>query len=312
MKFSISFIFLVSILLGAGIDAKSQNTDVEITYQINSDNSVDFNFRKNVPGTIFVSIKFDHLENALQRSYKGCISGTTGKVFTLKPRDPNKGIGFSWSYQYQRGRPFSRLKKDFVYLLPFKDQATVKVHKLFYLGKQFGGGAPEDWTAFQFLTKQNEPVLAARKGLVIEVIDRFIADTTKISSYSASVNEVIIEQRDGTLARYSGFKEGSIKVKEGQVVYPQQELGVSGRYDSDLRSEIRFCVYYLNTRDIDNLDNKIKRMNIHSYINPRFHWKGGESIILPRNDYVAESTEELIMQEFSRREKKKYFKGELN
>jgi len=312
MRFFLSFLFLITILLGAGIDVQSQDPVVNISFKQNSDNSVDFNFQKNIPGTIFVSIKFDRLENAMQQTYKGCIRGTTGKVFTLKPRDPNKGIGFSWSYQYQRGRPISRLKKDFVYLLPFKDQATVKAHKLFYLGKQFGKGAPDTWAAYQFLTKQNEPVLAARKGLVVQVVDRFIADTSKTSTYTASVNEVIIEQRDGTLARYSGFKGGSVKVKEGQLVYPQQVLGLSGRYDSNLRSEIRFCVYYLNTRDIDNLDNKIKRMNIHSYVNPRFHWKGGESIILPRNDYVAESTEELIMQEFSRREKKKYLKGELN
>jgi len=53
-------------------------------------------------------------------------------------------------------------------------------------------------------------------------------------------------------------------------------------------------------------------MNRFTYVNPRFHWKGGESIILPRNDYVAEATEELIMQEFSRREKKKYQKRQLN
>ena len=299
-------------MLGAEIDAFSQNSDVEITYQRNSDNSVDFNFRKKVPGCFWVNIKFSNLENSTQRSYNGCIKGYSGKVFTLKPNNHNRGIGFSYSYRYHRGKALSRLKKDIVYLLPFKNNTKVRVYNSGYLGKRFGKGAPDSWTAFQFNTKNEEVVLAARKGLVVKVVDKFISDTTKSCYYKSKVNEILIEHKDGTLARYSGFKGGSIKVKEGQKVYPQDELGLSGRYDTDSWHKLSFYLYYLNTPFIDNLNTKEKEMNRFTYVNPRFHWKGGESIILPRNDYVAESTEELIMQEFSRREKKKYLKGELN
>ena len=312
MKTFLSFILLVCILLGTGIDAKSQNSDLQITYQRNSDNSVDFNFRKNVPGRYWVSIKFDRLENTSQRSYRGCVEGSSGKVFTLKPKNPNQGIGFSYSYRYHRGKALSRLKNDIVYLLPFENNTKVRVYNSGYLGKRFGKGAPDSWTAFQFNTKNEELVLASRKGLVVKVVDEFISDTTKSCYYKRKVNEVLIEHKDGTLARYSGFKGGSIKVKEGQRVYPQDELGLSGRYDSNTDHKLNFCLYYLNTPFIDDLNTKEKEMNRFTYVNPRFHWKGGESIILPRNDYVAESTEELIMQEFSRREKKKYQKGELN
>ncbi|MGZ2368550.1 M23 family metallopeptidase [Ancylomarina sp. YFZ004] len=312
MKTLLSFILLVCILLGAEIDAFSQNSDVEITYQKNSDNSVDFNFRKNVPGRFWVNIKFDRLENTSQRSYRGCVEGSSGKVFTLKPKDPNRGIGFSYSCRYHRGKALNRLKNDIIYLLPFKNQTKVSVQKLGYMAKQIGKGAPDSWTAFQFSSENEELVLAARKGLVVEVTDEYSADTIQNFSFISSVNEVLVEHSDGTLARYSGFKRGSIKVKPGQNVYPQEELGLLGRYDSDTDHKLHFCLYYLNTPHIDNFNTEEKKMNRFTYVNPRFHWKGGESIILPRNDYVAESTEKLIMQEFSRREKKKYLKGELN
>jgi hypothetical protein len=311
MKLLSSFILLVCILLRTGVDVKSQNRDVEITYQKNTDNSVDFNFRKHVPGCFWVVIEFDQLQNTNQSTYRGYVQGTSGKVLTLKPKDLNQGIGFSYSFRYHRGKALHRLKDDFVYLLPFENNIKTKVQKLGYLAKRLGKGAPDSWTAFQFRTDKEEVVLAARKGLVVKVVDEFISDTTKNCYFKDGVNEVLIEHKDGTLARYSGFKGGSIKVKEGQRIFPQDELGLSGRYDSDTSHKLHFCLYYLNTPHIDNLDTQEKKMNRFTYINPRFHWKGGESIILPRNDYVAEATEELIMQEFSRREKKKYLKGEL-
>lgn len=311
MKIILPFILLVYILLGGVVNANSQSRDVEIIYQKNTDNSIDFNFRKHVPGCFWVVIKFDQLQNTNQSTYRGYVQGSSGKVLTLKPKDPNQGIGFSYSFQYHRGKVLRRLKDNFVYLLPFENNIKTKVQKLGYLAKRLGKGAPDSWTAFQFRTEKEEVVLAARKGLVVKVVDEFISDTTKNCCFKDGVNEVLIEHKDGTLARYSGFKKGSIKVEEGQVVYPQDKLGLSGRYDSDTDHKLHFCLYYLSTPYIENLNTEAQKMNRFTYVNPCFHWKGGESIILPGNDYVAETTKELVMQEFSRREKKKYLKGEL-
>ena len=310
MKITLPFILLVYIFLGAGVNAKSQNSDVEITYQKNTDNTIDFNFQKHVPGCFWVVVEFNQLENTNRSTYRGYVQGDSGKLLTLKPKDPNQGIGFSYSYIYHRGKVLHRLKNDFVYLLPFKNNIKTKIQKLGYLAQSLGKGAPDSWTAFQFRTEKEEVVLAMRKGLVVKVVDEFISDTTKNCYFKDGVNEILIEHRDGTLARYSGFKRGTIKVKEGQIVFPQEELGLSGRYDSETDHKLQFCLYYLNTPYINNLNTEERKMNRFTYVNPLFHWKNGESIILPNNDYVAEATEELIMKEFSRREKKKYFKGE--
>ena len=51
---------------------------------------------------------------------------------------------------------------------------------------------------FQFKTEQSEDVLAARKGLVVEVTDEFTGDSSLNHTFIRSVNEVLIEHRDGT------------------------------------------------------------------------------------------------------------------
>ncbi len=127
MKPFLSFILLVCILQGTGFDLKSQNSEVEITYHQNNDNSVDFKYSKTMHGNVFVSIELDQLENTSQNRYQGCLKSNMGKVFTLKPKNPDGGIGFSYSYNYMRGKPIFRLKKDFVYLLPFKNETKVKM-----------------------------------------------------------------------------------------------------------------------------------------------------------------------------------------
>jgi len=312
MKNKLLVLLLAMVLFTLTDKTYAQNSDLEITYRQNNDNTVDFNFVKNVPGCFWVVINFNSLSNTNQSTYRGYVEGISGKVLTLKPKKPNQGIGFSFSYQYHRGKALRRIKNDIVYLLPFKNNIKARVNNIAYLGKSIGEGAPDSWAAFQFMTEKEEVVLAARKGLVVKIIDNFICDTTQKYQFTDKVNEVLIEHKDGTLARYSGFKRGSIKVTEGQYVFPQDELGLLGKYDSSAGYKLRFCIYYLNTPFIDYLNTKEKEMNRFTYVNPRFHWKGGESIILPRNDYVAEATEELIMQEFSRREKKKYQKRQLN
>lgn len=320
MKKCLSLIILFSLLIGFGYEVQSQSRsysqiedlEFEITYKRKKDNSIDFNFKKYLYGSFYVSIKFNKLENAKQYICHKSIRGGQGRIFNLRAIESLKRITFSYSYRYVRGKYTSRLNKEFVYLLPYKSNTEVDVKTLGNLDEMMGDEAPDSWKAFQFSTEESEPILAARRGLVVEVVDKHKADSTKDYTFNRSVNKVLIEHKDGTLASYTGFKNGSIKVKEGQYVYPQEELGYSGKFDSGEGYKLQFCIYYLNANKIRKQKTLKTIPNMYAYLHPHFHWKGGEAIILPRNDYVAEATEELIMQEFSRREKKKYLKGELN
>lgn len=303
---SISTLAILFILLFCNNALHAQSDEFDITYQINQDNSVDFNYRKNLHGSYFLSVQFDQVTNCNQTYYKGYVTGYSGRAFSLKPKIQEQGIGFSFSYRYLRGKPNPKIKEDFVYQLPFEKGIKVKVNDVGYLGRQVGRGAPDTWKAFQFKTIKSEKILACRKGLVVKVVDQFGADTTKDYRFKDSMNEVMIEHKDGTFAHYSGFRSGSVKVKEGQWITPYTELGMSGRYDEENSYQIHFYIQYLSTRNIDDLDSPEKQMNAYSYINPLFYYKGGKAMLLPRNDYVADWTDEFIVKEFTRREKKKY------
>lgn len=311
MKHLIPFLLILVLFFCFECEAQCLSPEVHVSHKKNSDNSVDFNFRKTIRGTVFLSMKFDNLYNATQRTYMGNISGLSGKVFTMKPMIRTRGIAFSFSYIYLRGKPSPKFNEDFVYMFPFNTGTKVSVKDLNYLGVEPDFETPDSWIAYQFKTESQEIVTATRKGLVVDVVDHFVSDTTIGFQDIERANEILIEHADGTLARYSGFKEGSIKVKEGQIVYPHNELGLTSYDKNDNKHHINFCIYYLNIRNTDYLETPEAKKNMYAYINPYFQWKGGESIIEPGNDYVAESFEEQIVKEFTRREKKKFLKGEL-
>ncbi|WP_180335620.1 M23 family metallopeptidase [Labilibaculum filiforme] len=298
-------LFCVITFLSLFIQVKAQSP-IQVVYNRQPDNSVDFTFKKSLYGTYFITIEFDNLENAYGDSYSTTITGNAGRVCTLKPKNSEQGINFSYSYRYQQGKPMPKIKDDIVYTLPFEIGTKVKVHPLDYLGATLGDGVPDTWKAFQFTSEKEEVVVAARRGLVVKVVDEFSTDTSRNYSFVRSVNEILIEHKDGTLARYSGFKVGSIKVKEGQFVEANSELGLSGRYNSDKQCQLKLAIYYLNTRDILNANTDAEKANQYGYVNPVFCYKGGSAILLMNNYYVATCTDEIITQEFSKREKKKY------
>ncbi|MDQ2178294.1 M23 family metallopeptidase [Marinifilum sp. D714] len=302
-KITLSICFCLLVMVGKTCFAQS---DIELKYERKSDNSVDFTYSKKVYGTYYLLIKFDNLANAMQTSYGSHVSGRTGRFFTLKPKNPANGIGFSYTYIFQRGKVNPKIKDDMVYMLPFKPGTKVKVRKAEYMGLTFGKGSPDDFNAFVFNIEKEELVVAARKGLVVQVEDKHIADTTRKYSFVSSANRVLIEHKDGTLAEYSGFKSGTINVKEGDTVNPMDPIGIAGRFDSNKNCRLTLMVYYLKTKKLFNLKKEENKHNQYGYVNPIFYYKGGQALLLPNNYYSSDCNDELITQEFSRREKKKY------
>tara|TARA_B100000780_G_scaffold95369_1_gene66485 strand:- start:225 stop:431 length:207 start_codon:yes stop_codon:yes gene_type:complete len=53
--------FIIAFLLSQIIYA--QNKKVEITYEIKSDKSIDFYYKKIVPGSYYITLEFDQLTN---------------------------------------------------------------------------------------------------------------------------------------------------------------------------------------------------------------------------------------------------------
>ncbi|ULC59367.1 M23 family metallopeptidase [Flaviramulus sp. BrNp1-15] len=291
----------------------TQNKPLDIKYKRNSDNSVSFSFTKKNPGSTYVILKFNQLTNASTNVIRRTIYGFSGNITTLKPIDPKKGIGFSYSYTFIDGDSRAKPELDFKYILPFKNDKKIAVRKLSYLGEKFGNTNPKNWTSFQFLTEPNDTVYAARKGVVVKIVDEFNPDLVVEYNFKNESNYIVVEHEDGTFARYGVLKKNSIMVKIGRKVYPLTPLAITGSYDKPENSQLRFSVYYLDD-DITELNNSKSNLtnqkHYYVFVNPVFYngENGSATKLIANNDYIAYCNNNIIEVEMTKREKKKRLK----
>lgn len=295
----------------------SQERTEGIFYERNEDHSIDFEYVKSAPGSIFVILKFKNLTNASSNTIKKTISGFGGDLTTLRPQNTSKSIGFSYSYRILNGNADALPQLDFKYILPFKNNKSIKVRNLNYLGKRFGAKAPKNWTSFQFLTTPNDTVCAIRKGIVIHVEDKYESEKSGLEyGYKNKNNYIIIEHEDGTMARYGVLKYNSTIVKVGDTVYPSAALAVAGSYDKKENSQLRLSIFYLDNsvKDLDFNEKSKETLenmtHINAYVNPFFILNPNETIQLEKNKtYTGFCNNEIIEEEMTKRELKKWKKN---
>lgn len=292
----------------------SQHKPVEITFKRNDDKTIDFYYNKTSPGSTFIIVNFNRLENAKsQPIIKKTVKGFTGNLIKLEPYDERKGINFSYSYSYQLGTSKAKVENKFKYVLPFKHGKEVHALDLEYLGKRFGNSTPKNWKAIQFLTNPNDTVYASRKGLVVEIKNEFSEDNTTEYSYKREANHIIIEHEDGTLAKYGVLKRNSLMVKVGDKVYPSVPIAIAGTYDKPENSQLRFEVYYLDkeiiaSHKIGEKQTLTDKKHYYAFVNPFFHTRSNTTQLNSGEKYIAICNDDIVEIEMSKREKKKWEK----
>jgi len=287
-------VFLVSVNTLSFGQARS----LEVKYKKNTDNSYDFTYRKSEYGSHTIVIKFENLTNARYTGLSHVVKANSGLLFKLTPIDASKGISFSWKYRSYKTAVVKKLDKDFVYLLPFPENAKVKCRNVSNVNeKYFNAEISDSWQAYAFYS-ETDSVMSVRKGIVVKVIDDFQTDPNV--HYTSKMNQVIVEHNDRTRASYKGFAIGKIAVKPGDIVYPNSFLGE--RMESDAKNEVPLFLMVYYTTELD-LSFKTKL--------PYFLLSDDVRQIEFEEEYIAKSNLEIIQTEMSKREKKKMKKGEL-
>ena len=282
----------------------AQKDELKITYKRNSDKSIDFLYTKNSPGSLYLRLKFTKSENFDDPIFKSVIDSYSGFLFTIDPIDKNKPINFSYKFNIIRGIPNPKVDSSFAYVLPFKvgDSLTIRDSKNFreeYLKKE----KPATWKAFAIYRKESDTVRSIRKGVVVNIGNKYNSDTTVEKEFTTKANRVIIEHSDGTLAYYFGFKKNSFLVKEGQTVFPQTPLGALGLFNKDSY----VLVFYINYLSLERKGSKTKLSS--TYINPYFYTSIGLVQLEEETKLLVEFDESILLKEFSKKEKKKYNKN---
>ena len=287
-----------------------QTNKIELSYQRNKDNSVDFYYKKNAPGTYTIKLQFKQLSNANASDFTTEIVGSYGLLTSLRPINKQQGIGFSYTYSYILGtvNP-SKLDSLFVYVLPFKTGSEIQVQNMYYLNEAyFGSEKPINWKAFEFIAPEQDTVYAIRKGIVVDLKDNFELDS--ISHFTSNLNSILIEHLDGTYALYSGFSKKGIFVKLGEMVYPHSAVGILRDKKTNYLKTLRLVIYYNTAKGIENYKHLTLSTQNTTFkgINPFFQTSEGAVQLYPIKKYKVIFNDELFFKEFSKREIKKYLK----
>ena len=298
---------LLLLLLFIPLVSFGQRDIIEVDYIINNDKSVSFNYKKNRPGSYFLILEFNSLNNTRANTFKRVINSPSGSLTKLKPTNPDEGIGFRYSFKYYKGNLNSKIQYDYPYILPFDKGTTNFANELYsikntYLKKDL----PKNWKSYSFEFENSEIIRAIRKGIVIEVINKFKSKSDKVYSYYSEKNSIEIEHKDGSIASYKGFGDNQINVKIGQLVFPQTKLGELAKYDSREKYRLYLSLYSFKTIEGKSLNN-IKSSDIEiNYITPKFYINGDIKELKNRERFEVDYNEDVLFNEMRRREIKKY------
>jgi hypothetical protein len=287
-----------------------QHKKIEVTHKIKNDNSIEFYYKKNIPGSYYLKLEFDNLTNCNdRRAYEKIIKHSAGSLFTLKPSNKNQGISFSYKFIYTAGNPNPKIDEDIVYLLPFKTEKSVKIFEASNVGeKYFGSKKPIDWKSFIVYSTKSDTIYAMRKGIVVAISDTYNNDATFKKVYTSERNSILIEHIDGSVSSYKGFDKNQIFVKLGQEVYPHSFLGKLEKFNTP-NYRLDFSVFHYLKNLLDTEKSTLKdRDHKVQFLDPVFFIENANKKIKSRETYQVLCNENIKLQEFSRREKRKYRK----
>ena len=291
-------------------NASAQDQTLQLSSKRLDNRNVEISYEKSKPGDYTVAIKFNNLTNTSQSSEAVfSVNGNSGILLTLNPTDKNQSINYSYSYRYIRGKLNPKFKENFCYILPYKDGTKVSVVEMGYVNeKYFGAEKLSDWKSYAMYTKQQDTVTAVRKGMVVDIVDKFGDNSSGSVTFTSDKNFIIVEHEDGTLLRYSGFKRGSIAVQLGDDVLPGSVLGINGPAQNADYS-ISLLLYYLNSANFESLEGQTlsNPKSLNKILTPRFTFDGTTcDVVENRKEYTVFNNEEIITREMSKKEFKKY------
>lgn len=310
MKQKKRYLILFLIIIGIHNKLISQEKNITIKSERNPDKSVDFSYNKKLPGSYYLKIEFTKLENCYPSNFEDAIRDYSGHLMTLKPIDSKQHISFSYKYATTRGELNPKVDSLFNYTIPFKNGKKVSIIEASNIGeKYFGSEKPSNWKSFIVYSKSPDTVCSMRKGIVVEITNKFDADTLFKKTYTSNRNKITIEHLDGTYATYTGIKKNSFFVKLGQTVYPQTQLGLMEMFNKD-NYRLSFSVYYLINDDFKNHSKQTvkNRKSLNEYLNPNFITQNWVGKIESRKEYISLFNQNILFQELTSREKRKYKK----
>jgi len=301
---------LILLLLFIPLISFGQTNIIDVDYVINNDNSVSFNYKKNVVGSYLVILEFSNLSNTrAQRRVSKILKNNSGSLFLkLKPINDENSIGFQYRTMFFKGSVNSKVNEDYPYILPFNKGDKITPRDLYSIENRYlNEEVPEGWKSYSFTFNEKKEVKAIRKGIVIEIKDTYTPDYSIEASFYSEQNSISIEHIDGTVATYKGFDKNTIQLKEGETVYPQTTLGQLVKYDKRDIYRLYLTLYSYTTKDNISLFSLSSSDDYGiTYLTPKFYVRNSQEILKDNIPYIVDFDEKTQFKEMRKKEIKKF------
>ncbi|MDR1516500.1 MAG: hypothetical protein LBS52_00115 [Dysgonamonadaceae bacterium] len=243
----------------------------------------------------YLSINFKDYTN-----FRGMIGSRTiianpGKqsLLSYSLEDKTKAWNYRYSYLMFRGNPRSKINIDFSYALPTAEGTTAIMAR-----------TAENRDGYQLSFEvMSDTVYACRGGIMCnDDLRDHTAKGYKNFDTGRSMTQVTLYHNDGSFGEYV-FKGKSL-VYPGQRVKMGQAIGV---IESMLDNYfVNFSAYFLDKNKVG--DSKVG--NKHTHFRPFFQTANAGKLRLERErEYVCELSDEMLMQDMSKKEQKKFLKA---
>lgn len=217
--------------------------------------------------------------------YTTIITKGENRLFELKKNDSSIQSA-RYTFHHFRGNPDKKINIDFHYALPVKTGDTISCRPKKMI----------DYTLRFRLQDTGDTIYACRGGIVC---NDDVYDTSR-KGYSKLKNLITIAHDDGSFAEYSAF--ASSLVFAGEAVKMGDPIAISMQVDGSIASETDVSFFFLDKNKLAL--NTGKR---HTHFIPFFHTAGNAAVRLEEETaYTSEITDEMLMQDMSARERKKF------
>lgn len=216
--------------------------------------------------------------------YTATIGRGSSSLFTLK-RDGYASPSTNITYRHYRGNPDKKINIDFLYALPIKTGDSTRV-------------IPKKMIAYTLrftMQHTSDTVYACRGGIVCndDIYD------TSAKGYKKPEKILTIYHNDGSMAEYTAFTVPLVYA--GESVEMGDPIAISQKGNRSV-SEVQVGFFFLDKNKLE-----LKTGNRHTHFSPLFSTAGREPMKLEaKTTYISAITEEMLMQDMSKREKKKY------
>ncbi|MEZ4320514.1 MAG: M23 family metallopeptidase [Myxococcota bacterium] len=191
---------------------------------------------KAYPVTVVVDLgKAENVRMSPGQPFETVLEAGQSTVVRFLPTGTKKPYYYySWSWTSGSNKAVHKPKKD--YLLPWPASMDFECTQGFD-----GGYSHEHEHALDIVMPEGTPILAAREGRVISIVDGW-GPGAPDRKYLDEANSVRILHDDGTYADYLHLRAGGMKVALGDEVKRGQPIAESGNSGFSRRPHLHFAV----------------------------------------------------------------------